>query len=237
MTATIATDNLAVRYGARTVIANLNLAIAPGQVLALLGGNGAGKTTTIQTLLGFVPPAAGRVLIGGRDLAAEPEAARRLAYLPENVALYPYLSGIENLRYFCALAGIDVTPLDAGDMLAACGLQERAHGERVSGYSKGMRQKVGLAIAYARSACGMLLDEPTSGLDPAAANDFAARVREAADRGMAVLMATHDLFNARQVADRIAIMRAGAIVAEVDAHTIGHQELEDMYLHHARELA
>jgi len=73
--------------------------------------------------------------------------------------------------------------------------------------------------------------------DPAAANDFAARVRQAADAGMAVLMATHDLFNARQVADRIAIMRAGALVAEVDAHTIGHQELEDLYLHHARELA
>lgn len=237
MTASIETRDLAVRYGQRTVIERLNLAIPAGQVVALLGGNGAGKTTTIQTLLGFVSPAAGQVLVGARDLAGAPEAARRLAYLPENVALYPYLSGIENLRYFCALADIDVMPAEAHTMLAAAGLAEAAHAQRVAGYSKGMRQKVGLAIAYARSAVGMLLDEPTSGLDPAAANDFAARVRQAADAGMAVLMATHDLFNARQVADRIAIMRAGALVAEVDAHTIGHQELEDLYLHHARGLA
>ncbi|WP_340120715.1 ATP-binding cassette domain-containing protein [Methylobacter svalbardensis] len=121
-------------------------------------------------------------------------------------------------------------------MLANTGLQTDAHDRRVSTYSKGMRQKVGLAIASAKQAKVMLLDEPTSGLDPSAANDFAQRIRAAADLGMAVLMATHDLFNAKQVADRIGIMKAGRLVEEFDAHTVAHDELEHKYLAHARGL-
>ena len=237
MQAIISASALVVHYAGRPVVNQLDLSIGAGSVYALLGANGAGKTTTINALLGFVKSSAGTIRIGGVSLADDPSAARSIAYLPENVALYPYMSGVENLQYFCALAGADIGREQAGELLSDAGLAATAHHARVSTYSKGMRQKVGLSIAYARRAPAMLLDEPTSGLDPSAANDFAQRIRAAGERGMAVMMATHDLFNAKQVADRIGIMKAGRIVAEYDAARVGHQELEDVYLEHARAAA
>lgn len=226
---------LVVERGGRRTIDRLDLDVHAGTVYALLGGNGAGKTTTLDVLLGFVAPAAGEARVAGCSPTRNAAQVRRqLAYLPENVALYPYLSGKENLQYFCTLAGIAITDASARTLLEQVGLQTKAHEARVATYSKGMRQKVGLAIAHAKRASAMLLDEPTSGLDPGAANDFAQRVRAAADGGMAVLMATHDLFNARQVADRIGIMREGRLVAEFDAHTVSHDELEIAYLRHTR---
>ncbi|WP_431286363.1 ABC transporter ATP-binding protein [Roseateles chitinivorans] len=229
------TRRLVVRRGARVTLDALDLRVPSGCVYALLGGNGAGKTTTLNALLGFVPAAAGQALVDGVDATRDPQAARaRLAYLPENVALYPYLSGIENLQYFCTLSGSRIAFGRACDLLAAAGLPAEAHSQRVAAYSKGMRQKVGLAIAKARQARAMLLDEPTSGLDPAAANEFARGVLDARDAGMAILMATHDLFNALQVADRIGILREGRLVAEFDARGVAHDELERIYLEHAR---
>ena len=228
---------LTVERGGRRTIDQLDLGVGAGCVYALLGGNGAGKTTTLSVFLGFVPPTAGTVQVGGQRIDQNPEAARsRVSYLPENVALYPYLSGVENLRYFCALAGLRLSARDASARLAQAGLQADAHGQRVQRYSKGMRQKVGLAIAYAKGAVAMLLDEPTSGLDPAATNDFSTQLRRAAQDGLGILMATHDLFNAVQVADRIGIMRAGRLLDEFDAHRVSHAELEATYLAHARDL-
>lgn len=224
-----------VERGGRRTIDRLDLDVPAGSVYALLGGNGAGKTTTLNVFLGFIAPVSGEARVAGfSPTRTAAHARRQLAYLPENVALYPYLSGVENLQYFCTLAGIAITGASARTLLELAGLQHTAHGARVATYSKGMRQKVGLAIAHAKQASAMLLDEPTSGLDPGAANDFAQRVRAAADGGMAVLMATHDLFNARQVADRIGIMREGRLVAEFDAHTVSHDELERAYLMHTR---
>lgn len=220
-----------VRDGRRTLDA-LDLSVSAGTVYALLGGNGAGKTTTLNAFLGFVTPQAGSVSVAGTFVGAATRA--HLAYLPENVALYGYLDGIENLRYFCAIAGIRLTAHRARQLLEQAGLQPEAAGRRVSSYSKGMRQKVGLAISQAREARAMLLDEPTSGLDPASANDFADRIRRVRDAGMAVLMATHDLFNARQVADRIGILQQGRLVHEFDAADVDHAELEATYLAHAR---
>ena len=226
---------LVVTLGGRRAIDGLDLSVPAGSVYALLGGNGAGKTTTLNALLGFVAPSAGSVQVAGIDPRRNAAAARRhLAYLPENVALYPYLSGIENLQYFCALGGVPLADAAARALLAQAGLQAASHTARVATYSKGMRQKVGLAIAHAKHAKAMLLDEPTSGLDPGAANDFAQRVRAAADAGMAVLMATHDLFNAKQVADCIGIMKEGRLVAQFDTHTVSHDELERAYLAHTR---
>ena len=226
---------LVIRRGTRVTLDTLDLRVCAGSVYALLGGNGAGKTTTLNALLGFVPAAAGQALVDGIDATLDPQAARaRLTYLPENVALYSYLTGIENLQYFCALSGLRITSGEAGALLESAGLASEAHARRVGGYSKGMRQKVGLAIAKARRARAMLLDEPTSGLDPAAANEFARSVLAARDAGMAILMATHDLFNALQVADRIGILREGRLVAELDARDVAHEELERIYLRHAR---
>ena len=232
------TRKLVVDFNRQRVIDALDIAVPAGTVYALLGGNGAGKTTTINTFLGFVRPAGGEILIDGQSPHGNAGLVRSVvAYLPENVALYHYMSGRENLSFFCALAGLQITRARAHELLSSAGLQEQAHDQRVSAYSKGMRQKVGLAIASAKQAKVMLLDEPTSGLDPSAANDFAQQVRTAAERGMAVLMATHDLFNAKQVADRIGIMKEGRLVEAFDAHTVAHDELEQKYLAHARGLS
>ncbi|MGZ8182921.1 MAG: ABC transporter ATP-binding protein [Methylobacter sp.] len=228
---------LVVNYKNHRAIDALDLSVPAGCVYALLGGNGAGKTSTINTFLGFNRPSSGNVFIDGESPDQSPAVVRaKLAYLPENVALYEYMSGLENLDFFCKLANIRISRQHAHDLLVNMGLQSDAHDRRVSTYSKGMRQKVGLAIASAKQAKAMLLDEPTSGLDPSAANDFAQRIRAAADLGMAVLMATHDLINAKQVADRIGIMKAGRLVEEFDAHTVAHDELEHKYLAHARGL-
>jgi ABC-2 type transport system ATP-binding protein len=234
MTPAIEVRDLIVRFGDRNVVDGLNLTIPPGCIYALLGGNGAGKTTTINALLGFLTPEHGEVRIGG----ATPERnTRELAYLPENVALFPYLTGIENLRYFCALADVSISNAEAQQLLTRIGLAAESIHRRAATYSKGMRQKVGLCIAYARRCRAMLLDEPTSGLDPDAADDFAGRVRELGSSGTAVLIATHDLFNAKQVADRIGIMKSGRIVAELDAREIGHEALQELYLAHVRRAA
>jgi len=227
--------SLSIRRGARVTLHALDLSVPRGSVYALLGGNGAGKTTTLNALLGFVPAASGQALVDGIDATRQPQLARaRLAYLPENVALYPYLSGAENLRYFCQLSEIALGDAQARALLAGAGLAAAAHDRRVAGYSKGMRQKVGLAIAQARQASAMLLDEPTSGLDPAAAHEFAQSLLLAKRAGMGVLMATHDLFNALQVADRIGILQEGRLVAAFDARDVDHAELERIYLLHAR---
>lgn len=238
MTAVLEAKNLIVDYKQHRAIDGLNLVVPKGCVYALLGGNGAGKTTTISTFLTFNRPSSGEVLIEGQSPHLNHELVKaKIAYLPENVALYDLMTGLENLQFFCSLAGVVLEKIQAHQLLLDNGLQEAAHDKRVKTYSKGMRQKVGLAIASAKHASAMLLDEPTSGLDPSAANDFAQRVRSAADKGMAVLMATHDLFNAKQVADRIGIMKAGQLVEEFDAHTVQHDELEQKYLAHARGLA
>ena len=230
--------SLTIRRGARVTLDALDLSVPRGSVYALLGGNGAGKTTTLGALLGFVPAASGQALVDGIDASRQPQQARaRLAYLPENVALYPYMSGAENLRYFCTLAHIALGDAQTHALLAGAGLPAAAHHRRVAGYSKGMRQKVGLAIAQARQASAMVLDEPTSGLDPAAAHEFAQSLLRAKRAGMGVLMATHDLFNALQVADRIGILQQGRLVAEFDAQDVDHGELERIYLRHARSSA
>lgn len=224
---------LAIERGGRRVVDALTLAVRRGEVYALVGGNGAGKTTTLAALLGFVRPARGSVRVAGFSPVDDEAAVKqRVAYLPENVALYPYLSGAENLQYFCALAGKRVGAAQARELLARAGLQPDAHRQPTSRYSKGMRQKVGLAIADARQAQVMLLDEPTSGLDPAAANGLADRLREAAGRGLAVLMATHDLPNVRRLADRVGVLRQGRLVAEFAVDKLDAEALERAYLAH-----
>jgi ABC-2 type transport system ATP-binding protein len=229
---------LVVRRGTRITLDRLDLSVPTGCLYALLGANGAGKTTLLNALLGFVPAAAGQALVNGIDATRDgPRARLQLAYLPENVAIYPYLSGIENLHYFGALSELRLGAAEARRLLADAGLPLEAQARRVDGYSKGMRQKVGLAIATARRASAMLLDEPTSGLDPAAANDLAQSLLRAKAGGLAVLMATHDLFNALQVADRIGILREGRLVAELDPRDVAHDELERIYLQHTRGVA
>lgn len=221
------------RFGQQRVLSALDLRVGQGEVYALLGANGAGKSTTLNLLLGFLRCDSGQVRIDGVDPAREPAAAReRIAYLPEQVALYPALSGAENLRYFAALAANRLNAVDAADLLTRAGLPQEAHDRHLADYSKGMRQKVGIAIALAKRAKVLLLDEPLSGLDPAAANEITRLLRQVADSGVAVLLATHDLFRARQIADRIGILRNGEKRAELDARSLDGAQLETLYLQH-----
>ena len=222
------------RFGATLAVDSLDLAIAPGEVYCLLGPNGAGKTTTINLFLGFVAPSAGTALVAGLDVtAADRETRKRLAYIPEQVMLYRNLSGVENLEYFAALGGrASASRKELADILVEAGLERDAVDRRVSGYSKGMRQKVGVAIAMAKEAEVLLLDEPTSGLDPKASNEFSALVERLRNRGVAVLMATHDLFRAKETGTRVGIMRYGRLVRELSTDEIDHAALERTYLEH-----
>ncbi len=223
--------NLTKTYGEQTALNSLNLTINEGEIFALLGQNGAGKTTTIHCFLGFIQPSGGSASINGVSVAENAlETKKYLAYIPETVMLYPNLTGIENLEFFSSLAGFSYEKDELSSFLSKAGLQNTAHNQRVGGYSKGMRQKVGIAIAIAKKAKALLLDEPTSGLDPKASNEFSEILRELAQNGTAVLMATHDIFRAKEVANRIGIMKEGNLVSVIDAKEISANELEKLYL-------
>jgi len=223
--------DLTKKYGSHTALDRLNLSIGPGEIFALLGQNGAGKTTTINLFLGFIEPTQGEAMINGLSVAGHPQEIKKyLAYIPETVMLYPNLTGIENLEYFSSLAGFDYSRKELGGLLSTAGLQSQAFDNKLAGYSKGMRQKVGIAIAVAKKAKVLLLDEPTSGLDPKASNEFSEIIQNLASQGTAILMATHDIFRAKEVANRIGIMKEGNLQSVIDAGTISANELEDLYL-------
>ncbi|KKI22053.1 MULTISPECIES: ABC transporter ATP-binding protein [unclassified Sphingomonas] len=223
-------DDLTVGYGEQRVLDRLSLRVPAGSITALLGGNGAGKSTTLATLLGFVRAQSGTVLVAGIDPGTNPDAARRrMAYLPENVALYEHLSAVENADYLLALSDERKERGAITEALAAAGLQQRAWDQRLGGFSKGMRQKVAIAVALLRDVPVLLLDEPTSGLDPRATADFNALVQAVRDRGTAVLMVTHDLLSAADVADRIGFLEAGRITDEAEAR--GPQRFDVRALH------
>lgn len=227
----LALNALSISFGGRKAVDDLNLTLEPGEVYALLGPNGAGKTTTLNMILGFLKPDAGAISVDGLDAIADPLGARqRIAYLPETVMLQPALSAVENLRYFSLLAGRKIDAATARRLLGEAGLQADAYDRRSEGFSKGMRQKVGVAIALAKDARVLLLDEPTSGLDASAASDLSLLIRGASQRGLAVLMATHDLFRVKDVAHRLGILRGGRLLEERDAADLGPVELERLYL-------
>jgi len=224
-------ENLVKRFGSVTVLKNLNLTVKPGEVFALLGQNGAGKTTTINLFLGFIEPTEGNTYINGISVQDQPvETKKYLSYIPETVMLYPTLTGIENLAFFSSLAGFKYNLVELTAFLTKAGLDEVHHNKRLGGFSKGMRQKVGIAISLAKQAKVLLLDEPTSGLDPKASNEFSEILKELSSNGISILMATHDIFRAKEVAHRIGIMKEGELVSVIDGASISANELENLYL-------
>jgi ABC-2 type transport system ATP-binding protein len=229
--------NLSKNYNGTVALDRLNLNIKPGEVFCLLGANGAGKTTTINLFLNFVQPTGGTAKIKGIDVTQHAlETKKYIAYIPEQVMLYRNLSGLENLEYFSALAGHERYTREALlGFFREVGLPADVADQRISTYSKGMRQKVGIAIALAKKAEALLLDEPTSGLDPKAANEFSGLLRKMSSGGVAVLMATHDLFRAKESGRRVGIMKHGQLVAELPTHEIGHADLERIYLEHMHD--
>ncbi|MBW3127471.1 ABC transporter ATP-binding protein [Hymenobacter profundi] len=224
-------ENLTKRYGTHLALDHLNLAIPSGEVYCLLGSNGAGKSTTINIFLGFMPASSGRALIDGLEVAVNNHATRNLvAYIPEIVNLYPTLTGLENLAFFSGLSGFRYSHTELTDFTRTAGLQAEALDQRVSGYSKGMRQKVGIAIALAKQAKALFLDEPTSGLDPHASNEFAQVIRRLSQQGVCTLMATHDLLMAKELGHRIGIMHQGRLRQELRADQVDYAELTNLYL-------
>ena len=224
-------ENLSKTYGDYKALNNLNLKLNKGEIFALLGQNGAGKSTTINIFLGFVKLTEGVAKINGISVVDHPEETKKfIAYIPETVLLYPNLTGVENLKFFSSLAGFDYDNEALTNFLSKAGLQSDAHHNRLGGYSKGMRQKVGIAIAIAKKAKVLLLDEPTSGLDPKASNEFSEILKELASEGTTIFMATHDIFRAKEVADRIGIMKRGNLISEINADEISANELEKLYL-------
>ncbi len=222
--------NLSKKYGPHEALADLNLTVAPGEVYCLLGQNGAGKTTTINLFLGLIDPSGGRALINGTEVKAGTNTNQMIAYIPEVVQLYGNMDGIENLDFFSRLSGHKHTKEELAALLEKAGLKKADHTKKLSSYSKGMRQKVGIAIALSKNAQVIFMDEPTSGLDPKATDEFTSICKELVAEGKSIFMATHDIFNAVNVGTRIGIMKEGKLVHTAETNSISANELQQLYL-------
>jgi ABC-2 type transport system ATP-binding protein len=230
MTPALEARSLALVRDGTPVLDDVSFTVAPGEVYALLGGNGAGKSTTLLTFLGFLAPSGGTVWVNGREVGADVAAARTaIAYLPEAATLYGHLDAYENLAYFLDLAGrrVDRGALDAA--LDQVALPVEARGRRMQAYSKGMRQKTAIALALLRDTPILLLDEPTSGLDPVAIDEFHELVKALAAAGRTVLMVTHDVYGACQVATRVGLLRGGRLVGSFEAAPGGRIDTETVH--------
>jgi ABC-2 type transport system ATP-binding protein len=204
---------LAKRYRGAVAVAGIDFAIARGEVFGLLGPNGSGKTTTILMTLGLTEPSAGRVVVLGLDPLRRPLAVkRRVGYLPDQVGFYDNLTGAENLRYTARLAGIERAEADRriAGAAARTGIGN-AIDRPVAGYSRGMRQRLGLAEILVKEAEIAILDEPTAGLDPEATHDFLGLIRELRAEGMTILLSSHLLAMVESVCDRVALFHRGTI--------------------------
>lgn len=222
--------NLCKTYGDYQALRGLNLSLSPGEIFCLLGQNGAGKTTTINIFLGLLEPTSGEALIDGIPVSEREQIAHKIAYIPEIVQLYGELSGLENLDFFSRLAGYKYSSEELREYLKRVHLPDHAWEKPLSTYSKGMSQKVGIAIALAKKAQYILMDEPTSGLDPKASVEFADLCRSLGQEQVGIFMATHDIFNAVNIGSRIGIMKQGTLVYEATTASISAQELQDLYI-------
>ena len=215
----------------------LSLEIKPGEIFFLLGANGAGKTTTINLFLNFIDPTSGKAVINGIDVMEQPlETKKHVAFVSENVMLYGNFTARQNLDFFARLGGkTTLTKKDYYDTMRKIGLQEEAFEKKLKTFSKGMRQKVGLAIAIIKDADNILMDEPTSGLDPKSASELMQILIHLRDAGKSILMCTHDLFRAKAVADRVGIMKEGRLVMLRSREEFLQDDLERIYLDYMQE--
>ena len=221
--------NIDKKFKDKIALDNLNLEVKSGEIYGLLGANGAGKSTTLNLLLGFLKADRGEInMVDMNDSSIIQQD--RIGYIPENVNLYPYLTGVENLDYFSKLAGLKFTLEELARFLLECGLEEEAFNKSISEYSKGMRQKVGIAIAYAKNAKIYLLDEPASGLDPLSSNELSILLKKMSERGATILMASHDIFRVRETCHKIGILKNGSLVKEMFSKDVSSRELESLYL-------
>jgi len=211
---------------------HLNLNIKEGEIYCLLGANGAGKTTTVNLFLNFIEPTNGTAKINGIDVTKDPlEAKKFVSYVSENVMLYGNFTARQNLDFFTKLGGrTDMGKEDYYAVMRRVGLQEKAFEQRLKNFSKGMRQKLGIAIAITKNAPAILLDEPTSGLDPKAGAEFMDLLRTLKEEKKAILMSTHDIFRAKDIADRVGIMKEGHLVMSRTSEELEREDLQKIYL-------
>ncbi|ADR36250.1 ABC transporter related protein [Oceanithermus profundus DSM 14977] len=234
MMTAIETQGLSKRYGDLVAVDGLDLHVEQGEVFGLLGPNGSGKTTTILMLLGLTEPTSGRVRVLGHDPVREPlSVKRRVGYLPDTVGFYDDLSGRENLRYTAALNGMRGPGVDAriDEALDSMGLTDAAD-RPVRTYSRGMKQRLGLADVLLKEPQLVILDEPTLGLDPQAAHEFLGLIRALGDRGLTVLLSSHLLHQVQTVTDRVGLFRKGRMALVGSVPELARQVLGGAYRIH-----
>ena len=212
----IETKALTKRYGALTAVDDLNLTVRQGEVFGLLGPNGAGKTTTTLMLLGLTEPTAGSASISGVDCTRNPIQVKRfVGYLPDNMGFYPDMTGRQNLRMTGAMNGLSGDYLEAriDELVARVGMTE-AVDRRAGTYSKGMKQRLGIADILIKDPDVLIMDEPTNGIDPEGMHELMALIRELADKdGKTILISSHQLHQIQQICDRVGIFVKGKLVA------------------------
>jgi len=224
----IVAESLSKRYGSASAVDKISFNIKKGEVFGLLGPNGAGKTTTILMMLGLTEISSGRISVLGYDPARQPlQVKRRVGYLPDSVGFYDHLTAVENLAYTAKLMGLSLKERTQriADALKRVRLDDVAH-KRVATFSRGMRQRLGLAEIIVKKAEIAILDEPTSGLDPQATLEFLDLIRELKAEGITVLLSSHLLDQVQRICDRVALFQAGHIVlmgsvAELSVQVLG----------------
>lgn len=228
------THGLTKKYGPVTAVEELNLSVRQGEVFGLLGPNGAGKTTTTLMLLGLTEPTAGRALIQGFDCTRQPIQVKKLVgYLPDNVGFYGDLTGRENLRFTGQLCGLPAALCEerAQQLLERVGMAQAAE-RKVSAYSRGMRQRLGIADVLMKDPSVIIMDEPTLGLDPEGTRELIALIRQLSTQdGRTILISSHQLYQVQQICDRVGIFVQGRLIACGPIQELGRQlENEGLYI-------
>jgi ABC-2 type transport system ATP-binding protein len=225
-------DSVTKRFGSDTAVDNVSLRVEKGDFFALLGPNGAGKTTIVRMLLGFSYPSNGRVTIGGIS-AIDPEARTIVGYLAEQHKIPPHLSGLEYLRRSAASASITgpVAAREIDRVLTICGMRNDA-GKLSAGYSKGMRQRIGLAAAIMNRPKVLILDEPVSGLDPIGIREVRLILEEMQQDGVTIMLNSHFLSEVERICQTAAIMHNGRIMVQGTINQIvqDNETLEDVFV-------
>ena len=236
----IALTDLTKQYGRFTAVDRICLTIRKGEIFGLLGPNGAGKSTTILMMLGLTEPTSGSVEICGIDSTRHPiEVKRKIGYLPEDVGFYDDMTGSENLIYTARLNGIsdDEAKVKALELMEHVGLAGQMK-KKTGKYSRGMRQRLGLADVLIKNPEIIILDEPTSGIDPAGVQEFIELIRQLSRKeGLTVLFSSHHLDQVQKVCDRVGLFNSGKLVTLIDMSDLKdkHQELSDIYNHYMEE--
>lgn len=217
MAAIIEINELTKMYGEQKAVEQLTLTIEKGEVFGLLGPNGAGKSTTILMLLGLIEPTSGTIRVNGIDPVRNPlEVKRQVGYLPDNLGFYPQMTGLDNLLYIGSLNGLSQTKAKklAYELLEQVGLSEAAH-KKTGTYSRGMKQRLGIAEVLMKEPEIIILDEPTLGLDPEGVRDLLKLIRRLnEERKMTILLSSHQLHQVQQICDRVGIFVKGRLIAK-----------------------